>query len=98
MKYYFCIENQKVYSEQKLYDDFLQFQKENPEEYNYSFDEYIVNCKTENNGSLMTLDEKLEESYNDLHHELKQDLKDYDLIDSILLDMHNYIKFLNDEE
>lgn len=49
------INSNEIVTREQLYKEYLQMQAEQPEEYNYSFPEYIRNCKTENGGSLETI-------------------------------------------
>ena len=39
----------------QLMEEYEQNRKAMPSEYNYSFDEYVANCLTENNGTLERL-------------------------------------------
>ncbi len=49
---YFDIESGEYVTTEQLRKEYEQFRKEQPEEYGYSFPEYVRNCLTENNGTL----------------------------------------------
>lgn len=54
MKKYIDIENDTIISESELKIEFEELKKEYPNEYNYSFNDYLKNC-TSKNGSLKEL-------------------------------------------
>lgn len=49
---FYDIESGEYITLETLYSEYLTMQKEQPDEYNYSFTEYINNCLTVNNGTL----------------------------------------------
>ena len=49
---YTDIETGEHVTTEQLYTEYLHMKQEQPEEYSYSFPEYIQNCLTENNGTL----------------------------------------------
>ena len=51
MKYFFDTENGNAYTETELQTEFEELQRQQPEEYSYSFKEYLQNC-TDKNGFL----------------------------------------------
>ena len=46
------IETGEIITAVQLRSEYERMRQEQPEEYEYSFEEYIRNCKTENNGTL----------------------------------------------
>lgn len=46
------IESGETITTEQLRNEYEQLKQAQPTEYNYSFDEYIRNCMTENNGTL----------------------------------------------
>ena len=50
------IESGKLVTREQLEKEYREAQAENPEEYSYSFADYIRNCLTVNNGTLETID------------------------------------------
>lgn len=56
MKLFFDVETQEQITELQLLEEFRAFQRVLPQEYNYSFAEYIRNC-TSKNGTLTELKE-----------------------------------------
>lgn len=58
MRYYYDIEQEKYISREQLKNTFEQLKTENPDEYNYSFPHFVMNCLTSNNGSLQTLSQR----------------------------------------
>ena len=46
------INSGEIVTANQLREEFEMLRHEQPDEYNYSFEEYIRNCKTENNGTL----------------------------------------------
>ena len=51
---WFDVESREIVSEKQLFDEYNAFRKEQPEEYNYSFKEYIANCESKN-GTLIPI-------------------------------------------
>lgn len=56
MKFY-DIESGKTITREQLFEEYKQNQKIMPDEYNYSFDEYVNNCLTSHNGTLEIIHE-----------------------------------------
>lgn len=46
------IESGDVVTKNQLFSEYSAFQAEDPEEYSFTFEEYIKNCLTSNNGTL----------------------------------------------
>ena len=46
------IETGEIVTAEQLRIEYEQAKENQPDEYGYSFEEYIQNCKTENNGTL----------------------------------------------
>ena len=46
------IESGEIVTESQLFAEYKRFQQEQPDEYNYSFSDYVQNCLVENNGTL----------------------------------------------
>lgn len=46
------IETGEIVTAEQLRTEYEQAKEKQPDEYGYSFEEYIRNCKTENNGTL----------------------------------------------
>ena len=55
---YTDIETGKTVTTEQLYTEYLSARSEQPDEYNYTFPEYIRNCLTEHNGTLERSAEK----------------------------------------
>lgn len=55
MKFY-DVETKETITIEQLYNEFKQLQTEQPEEYNYNFNQYILNC-TDKNGTLQEIKE-----------------------------------------
>ena len=55
MKYY-DIESGEVITREQLFKEYKHNREIMPDEYNYSFDEYVNNCMTANNGTLEIID------------------------------------------
>ena len=49
---FYDIESNEIVTIDQLKNEYDMLRQEQPDEYNYSFEEYIRNCKTENNGTL----------------------------------------------
>ena len=49
---YFDIESNEIITTEQLYAEYMENLENLPEEFNYTFPEYIRNCLTNNNGSL----------------------------------------------
>lgn len=47
------INSNEIITATRLREEYEENKKNLPEEYNYSFEEYIQNCLTKNNGSLV---------------------------------------------
>ena len=54
MKQWFDVETQEIVTEFQLLEEFRHFQRVLPDEYNYSFAEYIKNCESKN-GTLIRI-------------------------------------------
>lgn len=67
MKQYVDLNSREVIAEDRLRKDFAIMQAEDPDIYNYSFDEYIRNC-TGKNGFLQTLESAMEEVARELQY------------------------------
>lgn len=52
MKVFHDIENDFIVTEKQLYTEFVLLKTAQPDEYNYSFNEFINNCLTIHNGTL----------------------------------------------
>lgn len=54
MRFFFDTESREIISESKLLEEFLKLAKENPTEYeDVTFGQYLNNCLTINNGTLI---------------------------------------------
>lgn len=60
MRYFYDIEGKEIITEEQLYKEYKEMQNEQPENYDYSFSDYISNCLTCNNG---TLEERKRETH-----------------------------------
>lgn len=49
---FYDIESNEIVTIEQLKNEYDMLRQDQPDEYNYSFEEYIRNCKTENNGTL----------------------------------------------
>lgn len=58
MKWFYDFEQEKYVSETQLKAEYESLKKQNPEQYNYSFAHYKMNCLSINNGSLFTLERR----------------------------------------
>ena len=56
MKWFYDFEQEKYVSETQLKAEYESLKAEDPEQYNYSFQHFINNCLSINNGSLHTLE------------------------------------------
>ena len=56
MKLYWDVEDQRIHTEEELRKDFEQFKADQPDEYDYSFAEYLRNCLSKN-GSLYRIED-----------------------------------------
>jgi hypothetical protein len=54
MRFFYDIESREIISEAELLQEFLRLAEENPSEYgNITFGQYLSNCLTINNGTLV---------------------------------------------
>lgn len=51
------INSNEYVSRMLLQEEYEEFKKQQPYEFNYSFEDYINNCLVENNGSLIIVNE-----------------------------------------
>jgi len=49
---YIDIETNEIITTEQLFSEYESMRSAQPEEYNYSFADYVHNCLTENNGTL----------------------------------------------
>lgn len=49
---FFDIESGEYITTEQLFSEYIENRKSNPDEYSYSFPEYVKNCLTVNNGTL----------------------------------------------
>lgn len=56
MKTFYDIESEKIVSVLELHNEYTENRKSFPEEFNYSFSEYVNNCLTINNGTLEVIE------------------------------------------
>lgn len=68
MKRYYNIEGGFYETEEEIRNDFTQLCIDWPEEYDYTFEEYLNNCMVRNNGALQTLEERYSEVKKDLQN------------------------------
>ena len=54
---WFDINSNEYVSRMLLQEEYEEFKKQQPYEFNYSFEDYINNCLVENNGSLIIVNE-----------------------------------------
>lgn len=57
-KYYYCIETDEYITMEQLEKEYNELKKADPEQYNYDFSHYLMNCLTINNGSLETMQQR----------------------------------------
>ena len=58
MKWFYDFEQEKYISETQLKTEYEILKAQDPEQYNYSFSHYKMNCLSINNGSLFTLERR----------------------------------------
>ena len=56
---YYDIESGEAVTIDQLYAEYIAMQTAQPEEYPYSFDDYVGNCLTRNNGTLEPITEEV---------------------------------------
>ena len=61
MKWFYDFEQEKYISETQLKTEYNNLKTEYPEQYNYSFAHYKMNCLSINNGSLFTMERRKSE-------------------------------------
>ena len=66
---FYDIESNQIITQEQLHSEYMENRKNFPEEFDYSFSDYIHNCLTDSNGTLEPIDRKirkLEKELNEL--------------------------------
>ena len=94
MKFYHDIETDEIISENALFLEFTKNKKIQPNEYNYSFDHFIKNCLTSNNGSLEAIGTYAMKLEKELKTIKSDEYTEPDEIESLQREIENLKKYL----